>query len=55
MSVLDDLTRQLVLLQSASPNKAKQWAQQTRKLEEEGKTWHQSAIKGSARSVYSRL
>ena len=52
MSVVDDLTRQLVLLQTASPNKAKQWAQQTRKLEEEGKTWHQAAIE-AAREVFT--
>jgi hypothetical protein len=52
MSVLDDLTRQLGLLQTASANTAKQWAQQTGKLEEEGKTWHQAAIE-AAREVFT--
>ena len=51
MSVLDDLTRQMVLLQTASPTTAKQWAQKTRKLTDEGKSWHQAAIE-AAREVF---
>ena len=44
MSALDDLTRRLGLLQTASKDAAKIWAQRTRALEKQGKTWDQAAM-----------
>ena len=44
MSALDDLTRKLGLLQTASKESARKWVQRTRALEKQGKTWDQAAM-----------
>jgi hypothetical protein len=44
MSALDDLGRKLRMRQTPSKDAAKMWAQRTRALVEEGKTWDQGAM-----------
>jgi hypothetical protein len=44
MSTLDDLTRKLGLLQTASIGTAKKWAQRTRALAKQRNTWDQAAM-----------
>jgi hypothetical protein len=47
MSVTDDLTKKLVLLQTASLQQAKDWSKRTRELMKEGCSADQAAIKAA--------
>jgi len=44
MSTLNNLTRKLGLLQTASKDAARKWAQRTRELAKQGKTSDQAAM-----------